>query len=470
MSVAPASGTSSRGPSAERCGVRTVTANITSVVCDPYSTVETSLQFSSSSSFRSASPPIDKKRRTDVRVFATITASSEGRRVVWDSVSHMSSPPSVSPYPLAHGEGEVLHTAGQVPIPARRTASSSRPASRHRASDSARTAANSEHRSFSTIRDSAFPPAVSTFFGGAAAAAGQAARAEETSMSLMQDTTSLQDIQTPRSTMKRAASTVQVSPATSPMPLALPSHLREMEASDSSLPVEFSVVNADRARAAHEWLASLSADTIARYRLVKLTVTQRIYRVYFGKWLSEIRERKTAESLQRLSKDTQTNALRYRSLSQETDFADVDSFHVSRSISPTVDVIRADVGAAVAPGSAQPSRHVMVAPSPSPPREGEWGQRGISVSCSSAPGFRLQTFARASPSPESLPSEHCTRTNSVPSHPPPTDGIAVRTKPATLVDFGHHSAAPQRSTSHPASVPVVQLPAVVPSPVRILRV
>ncbi|KAG5471525.1 hypothetical protein LSCM1_01618 [Leishmania martiniquensis] len=470
MRAAAALSACPRDPFGEQCGVRTGTADIVTAMSDPGRAVEVSMQFSSSSSFSSASPPIEKRESANMRAFVSIEASSERRPTDEGGGLYMTSPRPVGPPPLVHDEGEVLYTTSSLQIHLLRVASSARRDSSHRVSGSARAGVDSGRHSFSTLRDSESPPNISAYFGGAASTARHKVQAEGSSVCLMRGIALFTGVESPRSSLARAAGTVQGSVTTSALPVAMSSHPRETEASQSSLPLEFVVVNADRARAAHEMLTSFSAATIARYRLVKLQVAQRLYRLYYDKWLSKAVVRAPAESLLRLSKDTQTDALRHRSLSGETDFADVDSFHVSRSMSPAVDAIRVDVVADVPLSSAPSFCDSAATPTLFPWRgEGVPGERGISVTFSSAPAFRLQTFARASPSPQSLLCEHCTHTIPTPPATPPRDGIAVRTKPAKLVDFGRHSAAPKRCTLHPASVPVVRLPAVVPSPERIFR-
>ncbi|CBZ36711.1 hypothetical protein, unknown function [Leishmania donovani] len=469
MSAAAALGAYSCGSRGALCRVRAVPADITTAMSDRYESIETSLQFSSSSSFSTVLPPIGEEGCTDVRVLVVAGASSGKRQNEKGNDTHARSLQRVVPPSFLHNEGAAASVESQPLAHRALSASSSGRESGNRVHDSATATADSEYYFLSTIRGSTSPPGMSTYFGGAVAPTAPVARVTETAMSLMSDIESFEDIETPRSSVVSAVAAEQVSRTISPSPPTPSLHSRKTGARGDLLYAEVAVVNAEEARAAHALLTSSSAAIIARYRLVKLKVVQRIYRIYYDKWRWRIFQSASAVPPLHVTMGIQTSAPCQRSASVETDFADIDSFHGSRSMSLSGDSPGVHVAVTAPPRDAQPLRSSPATPTPSPRLgEGE-SERGISVTWSPAPAFRLETFASASPPSPPQPSKYRTPTFSIPPAAPPTDGIGVRTKPAKLVDFGHPSEGPQRKTLHIASTPAVNLPVVVPSPERIFR-
>ncbi|CBZ29363.1 hypothetical protein, unknown function [Leishmania mexicana MHOM/GT/2001/U1103] len=444
--------------------------DINTVMSDRYEFIETSLQFSSSSGFSTLLPPIDEEACTDVRVLVVAKASSGKRQGEKGSGTHARSLQRVVPPSFLHNEAAAgAYVGGQLSIHRGLTASSSRLESSNGVHDSATATGDSEYYFLSTIRGSTSPPGMSTYFGGAVASAAPVARVADTAMSLMSDIESFEDIETPRSIDVSAPAAAQVSRTVSPSPPTMSLHSHKMGSRGDLLPAEVVVVNAEEARAAHALLTSSAAAIIARYRLVKFKVVQRIYRIYYDKWRWEIFQSTSAVPPLHVTEGIQASALSQRSASAGTEFADIDSFHTSRSMSLSGDSPGVHIAVTISPRDAQPLRSTSATSTPSPQfGEGE-SERGISVTWSPAPAFQLETFASASPPPPSQPSKHRTPTFSIPPPAPPTDGIAVRTKPAKLVDFGRPSEGPKRKRVHLASTPAVNLPAVVPSPERIFR-
>lgn len=468
MSAAAALVAYSCGSRGELFRVRAVPADITAVMSDRYESIETSLQFSSSSRLSTVLPPIDEEGCTDVRVSVVAGASSDKRQGGKGSGTRARSLQRVVPPSFLLNEEATASLESQLRIHRALSALSSRQESGNRVHDSATATADSEYYFLSTIRGSTSPPGMSTYFGGAVAPEAPVARVPETAISLMSDIESFESIETPRSTVVSAVAAAQVSRTISPSPPTPLLHSRKPGACGGLLHVEVVVVNAEEARAAHALLTSSSAAIIARYRLVKLKVVQRIYRLYYDKWRWRIVQSTSAVPPLQVTKGIQPSAPCQRSASVGTDFADIDSFHASRSMSLSGDSPGVHVAVTVPPRDAQPLRSSPVAPTPSP-RLGEGESEGGIVTWSPAPAFRLETFASASPPPPSQPSKYRTPTFSILPAAPPRDGIGVRTKPAKLVDFGHPSEGPQRKTLHVTSTPAVNLPAVVSSPERIFR-
>ncbi|KAK7197564.1 hypothetical protein NESM_000706600 [Novymonas esmeraldas] len=405
---------------------------------------EVDILFSSSSSFSSVSPLSDNDsgvRRSAHR--PPEPPHSTAVELIGDAASDGGSssarPYHVDPPALLHDAA--VYVRSPIARPLSPPTSQLPPGSDSRVRDSA--ASDWERRSVSALRDSAAPPDSSTLFcSGVAVHAAPAVRA---STPLEWEAESVEEFRCrPSAGAADASPSVSLSSSTTPSP----SHVAAKVRRESSPPLEFRIVNAERAREAHALLTSFSAVTIARYRLVKLTVAQRLYRIYYTKWLARLSQDSATTTRAapatppppqwRCSRVTQTDVVRQRSVSAGTEFADIDSFHASRSASR---------------GADSPRVH---AAQPSPPRaETPRGERRASAS--SAPPPVLATLHAHA---VSLPSA---------SAGDAADGIAVRTKPAQLVDFGHHSEAPQRKTRRDASGPAVELPAVVPSPERIFR-
>ncbi|SYZ68485.1 hypothetical_protein [Leishmania braziliensis MHOM/BR/75/M2904] len=416
------------------------------------------VQFSNSSSFSSGLPCMDKEGGTNVWAISAVEAPPDKMQAEEGSSTRADSPQPVDASSILPDgeEGALIRSQLFIPLPL--AASSLKPESDRRVRDSTASTAHLEHRSFSSMQDNTTPPRMCTYFGDAAAAT----RVADPEVSVMLKSEPFDDIQASRSPVVSVAATAQASRTTSPARPTVSLNLRKMGASGRSLPAEFVVVNADKACTAHKLLTSLSAATIAQYRLVKFKVTQRIYRVYYDKWWSKFLQRPPAQSPLRFSESTQTQALLSRSVSAGTDFSDIDSFHASRSTSPAGDSPLTHAAAGAPPQGVQLFCSPKATASLSPPREGEESETRSAVTWSPAPGFRLQTFASASLSPLSPSFQHRTHNAFIPPPAPPTDRIAVRTNPAKLVDFGHHSEAPQRKKRHPALTPAVKLPVVTP--------
>lgn len=419
--------------------------------------VAADMHFSSSSSFSSVSAPTDDEKPYEVPSSAASMPLEGGSR------GHRRPNEPRNAGPLSRLYAEAAREAAQlarapIVLPNMQSASvtSSRDSGeRAPPSTNTRGGADGGRRSFSALRDSADPPETSRFFD--TGLTGASARAD-VAVALTWEVESLEEITTPRSSIATGLAaapaplptshTVSLSsPSSSCATQALPTPSQRAEVSAGSMPSEFVIVNAAQAQAAHVQLASFSAATMAQYRLVKLKVAQRIYRVYYDKWQRALRSHTgTPMPALRVHKNTQTPApVRTRSVSIGTDFTDVDSYHASRSQSRAGDTPRSRAADATAAAGAA---YVPPAPSPSPRRaESEWRPSAAAVAASPAVGHSF------SPSPA----------------PAGVEGIAVRTKPSLLVDYGRHSDAPPRKSRPPVSSPAVELPAVVPEPERIFR-
>ncbi|GET91308.1 hypothetical protein, unknown function [Leishmania tarentolae] len=434
---------------------------------DRYGSMETSFQFSSSSSFRSVLPPIDQEGCTHLRVCVVAQGSSGKMRSEEGSGVRTCRLQHVKPFSLVHNEEEEEEAYARSQLPIHRTASMppSRAASSNCVRDSARATVDSEYYFPSTVRGSTSPPGMSTYFSGAGASAAPVVRMANAAMSLMSEREPSEAMRKPDSTVVCEPEVEHVSGSISPSPPAVLSHSCAIRNHGCVPPAEVVVVNVEEAQAAHALLTSFSAAVIARYRLLKFKVVQRIYRVYYDKWRWRVSHSSPMVALLHVSAATQTSAPCHRSFSAGTEFADIDSFHATRSLSraggsPGGDAAVHDVQPCrFSPATPTPSRHLG---------EGE-SERGTSVTCSPAPAFLLETFASASPPSASPPSVYQIPTATISAVAPPTNGIGARTKPAKLLDFGRHSERPQRKSLHLFSIPEVNLPAVVPSPERIFR-
>ncbi|KAG5497743.1 hypothetical protein JKF63_04009 [Porcisia hertigi] len=429
---------------------------------------EAILQCSSSSSFNSELAVTDGEGRTDVRAFAVVRVSSQSSQVGEGSATHSRNLQQVDTSPLLlRDEADPIDVMSPLPALSSLMQSSSWQGSDSRARDSTTAILDSGCYSFSAMRDSASPPTTSTYFGDAAAAGSRVTHPE---MSRMLEVNSLEDIRTPRSGAANSAVAEKISRSISRSPSVDPSYTWEAEAAGISIPDEFVAVNAGKARAAHELLTSFSAATMAQYRLVKLKVVQRIYRIYYNKWILRIFQRTAVVPPLRFSRDVQAQAPSSLSFHAETDFADIESFHASRSRSRAEDSRRTPVAATVERQHPQLFFSSAAALSPSPWRGEGNSDRETSSNRSPSPVSGAQTFAPASWSTSSPPSTYRVRTTFSPPSIPPTDGIAVRTRPAKLLDFGRRSDAPHRKKQPSVSCPVVKLPAVVLFPLRIFQV
>lgn len=310
------------------------------------------------------------------------------------------------------------------------------------------TTPDDSHRcSFSAARDSASPPTMSSYFCAAAAEEGEEADAGLPFSRLWEVETFFEEIPTPRSMASAAIAHASHSRHASSLTSPTTSRIL-VDQSPLSPPVEAVAVNASHAREAHERLFTFSTATMAQYQLVKLKARQRLYRVYYDKWRGLLARCTPPRTPHKHSKLTQTP-----SVSMGSDFVDIDSFHASRPAS-AVNTPRTS-GAA----QASPLRQ----PSPSP-----FKSQGVSVNAaawSASPSVaRPQSPTEHSPSPEARLTQHDWQV----TLSPPPEGIAVRTKPSKLVDFGCHSDAPLRKSAH-VSNPVVKEPRVVSSPERIIK-
>jgi hypothetical protein len=365
------------------------------------------------------------------------------------------------------------------------------------------TAPGEPHRpSIPVTRDSGTPPTMSSYFCVASEEDADADAGPQTSPLLGsegspedRDEASFEEIPTPRSIV--SASLVHSSRRSrSPLPTPAQSRIT-VDRNALSLPLETVAVNELKAREAHVQLLAFSAATMAQYHLVKLKVRQRIYRIYYDKWRRHMMQHTPPRTPSRLSKVTQTPSVQLRSVSIGTDFVDMDSFHASRAAS-AASTPRSFSASARTPGCSQPSCALLENSSPPPHRAARGrqnntagiaksdrhmqplaspplsaspspikilGTRPTNSTCSPSPSVaRLQSSLAHTPSPDVHPAHEWP----APLTPPPTDGIAVRTKPSKLVDFGRHSEVPRRKSAH-VSNPVVTEPRVVPSPQRIFR-
>lgn len=211
----------------------------------------------------------------------------------------------------------------------------------------------------------------------------------------------------------------------------------------TSVPSEKVIVNAEAAQQVHNSLKQFSATTMLTYRLLKLKVQQRIYRLYYDKWL----QGQTAPTIQRCSHETQTPPqLPTQVGTPSNDFLEIASYHSCQTPSPQISPLAIRQKTVEDRGS-----------DPSPP-----------LFCTSLSPHKsiVSTMPNAMTNGSSCKVERHGAAASAVSF----ESIAARTRPSMLVDYGTPSEIPRRKTRSPARGPSIDIPAVVPLPLRIYRV
>lgn len=471
------------------------------------SPIEHSLDFSNSSSFSSVSDSSESSslvehlhtlRSTDTTKTATATTTTSLTSAVPCDALRLPARRTIAVDVLSiirteEGGEPPSPLAADTPVVFSRTQSGSEAdmaEERGKTDSRRRTApATSPRCSFSATRDSASPPTMSSYFCTQLKEEEKEER-EELRLSPMSAAASFEDIPTPRS--NAGAALVGTSPSVHRhlSPCVSPRHARASprEGSTPSLPTETVAVNAAHALEAHERLCTFSTATMAHYQLLKLTVRQRLFRIYYDKWRLRLTQPLQMPPLRTASKVTQTPPVPLRSVSVGTDFVDVDSFHASAATTPrgraasaltsptrqSSQALKQDASPPPRPVSGgcqrgsgsdlrDSERHQQPLPSPplSAPTRGHVKGAAYSAALSLSP-TSSSSAERPSPSPD-VRLTHAWTPSAV---PPVTEGIAARTKPSRLVDFGRPSEAPRRKAAH-VSNPVVAEPRVVPSPERV---
>lgn len=215
---------------------------------------------------------------------------------------------------------------------------------------------------------------------------------------------------------------VSVPTAEKPPPVLSPTSPAEQTARERSVSslLEKRPVNAERAMVIRSLATHSSGRVLTGFQKLKLSVQQRLYRRFYDLWKASLTERRTV-----LCKGTQTPSRRVRWDWESDDGInnDVESYDGASLVSGG----NTPAAAGVPLGSASP----IVA----------------------LPARETPTRPLFSPSPA----------------PPVGEGIAARSRPAHLVDYGVQADHPLRKSHSLSRGPNVALPSVVACPLRVYR-